>query len=71
VAGGIPLLAFVILAVSQSVPSFDLMVLLGSPLPRSTQTVVFLLFLMGFGIKVPLVPLHTWLPQFSWQRLAR
>jgi NADH-quinone oxidoreductase subunit M len=53
------------------VPSFDLMVLLGSPLPRSTQTVVFLLFLMGFGIKVPLVPLHTWLPQFSWQRLAR
>ena len=65
-AGGIPLLlAFVILAVSQSVPSFDLMVLLGSPLPRSTQTLVFLLFLMGFGIKVPLVPLHTWLPQFS------
>ena len=65
-AGGIPLLlAFVILAAGQSVPTFDLMVLLGSPLPRSMQTAVFLLFLIGFGIKVPLVPLHTWLPQFS------
>lgn len=65
-AGGIPLLlAFVILATSQSVPTFDLMALLAVPLPRSTQTVVFLLCLIGFGVKVPLVPLHTWLPQFS------
>ena len=65
-AGGIPLLlAFVILAAHPSAPTFDLMVLLGSPLPRSMQTTVFLLFLIGFGIKVPLVPLHTWLPQFS------
>ncbi len=65
-AGGIPLLlAFVILAASQSVPTFDLMALLAVSLPRSTQTAVFLLFLLGFGIKVPLVPLHTWLPQFS------
>ena len=65
-AGGIPLLvAFVILAGSQSVPTFDLMVLLGQSLPRSTQTAVFLLFLLGFGVKVPLVPVHTWLPQFA------
>lgn len=65
-AGGIPLLlAFVILAVSQPVPTFDLMALLAVPLPRSTQTAVFLLCLIGFGVKVPLVPLHTWLPQFS------
>jgi NADH-quinone oxidoreductase subunit M len=65
-AGGIPILvAFVILAGSQSVPTFDLMVLLGQSLPRSTQTAVFLLFLLGFGVKVPLVPLHTWLPQFA------
>jgi NADH-quinone oxidoreductase subunit M len=65
-AGGIPLLiAFVILATSQAVPTFDLTVLLGMPLPRPTQTAVLLLFLIGFGIKVPLVPLHTWLPQFA------
>lgn len=65
-AGGIPLLiAFVILAGSQAVPTFDLMALLAAPLPRSTQTAVFLLCLLGFGVKVPLVPLHTWLPQFA------
>lgn len=65
-AGGIPLLiAFVILATSQPVPTFDLTVLLGTPLPRATQMAVFLLCLLGFGVKVPLVPLHTWLPQFA------
>jgi NADH-quinone oxidoreductase subunit M len=65
-AGGIPLLvAFVMLAGSQPVPTFDLMHLLAAPLPRSTQTAVFLLFLLGFGLKVPFVPLHTWLPQFA------
>ena len=65
-ASGIPLLiAFVILATSQPVPTFDLMTLLAAPLPRPTQTAVFLLCLFGFGLKVPLVPLHTWLPQFA------
>ncbi len=65
-AGGIPLLiTFIILATSQSVLTFDLMALLANPLPRSTQSIVFLLCLLGFGVKVPLVPLHTWLPQFS------
>lgn len=65
-AGGIPLLlAFVMLAASQPVPTFDLTVLLDAHLPRSTQTAVFLLCLLGFGVKVPLVPLHTWLPQFA------
>jgi NADH-quinone oxidoreductase subunit M len=40
-AAGVPLLlAFVILAASQPVPTFDLMALLAAPLPRSTQTAV-------------------------------
>lgn len=65
-AGGIPLLlVFVMLAASQPVPTFDLTLLLDAQLPRSTQTAVFLLCLLGFGVKVPLVPLHTWLPQFA------
>ncbi len=65
-AGGVPLLlAFVLLAASQPVPTFDLPALLAVPLPRSTQTTFFLLCLIGFGVKVPLVPLHTWLPQFA------
>ncbi len=32
------------------------------PMTRSLQTAVFLLLFAGFAIKVPLVPLHTWLP---------
>lgn len=65
-AGGIPLLiAFIMLATSQPVLTFDLMTLLATPLPRTTQTLVFLLCLISFGVKIPLVPLHTWLPQFS------
>jgi NADH-quinone oxidoreductase subunit M len=65
-AGGIPLLiAFVMLASSQPVPTFDLIALLDVRLPRSTQLAVFLLCLLGFAVKVPLVPLHTWLPRFA------
>ncbi len=65
-AGGVPvLLAFVVLAASQPTPSFDLIALFDVALPRPVQLAVFLLMLLGFGIKVPLVPLHTWLPQFA------
>lgn len=65
-AGGVPLLfGFLVLAASQPVPSFDLAVLLGVPLPRGSQYLLLVLFLLGFGIKVPLVPLHTWLPRLS------
>lgn len=65
-AGGVPLLfGFLILAASQPVPTFDLAALLAAPLPRGTQYVLLVLFLLGFGVKVPLVPLHTWLPQLA------
>jgi NADH-quinone oxidoreductase subunit M len=65
-AGGIPLLiAFVVVATSQPELSFDLPALVGAPLPESKQLLVFLLCLLGFGVKVPLVPLHTWLPQLA------
>ena len=65
-AGGVPLLlAFVLLAGSQPAAGFDLPALLAAPLARPLQYAVFLLFLVGFGVKVPLVPLHTWLPEFA------
>lgn len=65
-AGGVPLLlAFILLASSLPAAGFDLIALLATPLPRASQTTVFLLLLVGFGLKVPLVPLHTWLVQFS------
>jgi NADH-quinone oxidoreductase subunit M len=42
--------------------SFSLLDLLGTPLSVSTQRWLFLGFFASFAVKVPLVPLHTWLP---------
>lgn len=63
-AGGVPLLIAFVIAGSSSA-GFDLGALLTQPLPPGRQLVFFLLCLIGFGLKVPLVPLHTWLPQFA------
>jgi NAD(P)H-quinone oxidoreductase subunit 4 len=30
--------------------------------PKTTKGILLLLLLLGFGIKIPIVPLHTWLP---------
>ena len=38
------------------------MLAMGSILPAALQTWVFLAFFVGFAIKVPMFPLHTWLP---------
>jgi len=70
--GGIPLLfAFLVLAFNHAalsglgIPgglSFDYEALLGTPLPDHLELLVFLLLVLGFGVKTPLFPLHTWLP---------
>ena len=70
--GSVPLLlGIVILATNYalqtggSIPydlSFSLPALLEVSLPDDLQILVFLLLLIGFAVKAPLVPLHTWLP---------
>lgn len=77
IAGGVPLLlAFILLASNHAlqvgglVPedlSFSLPVLLNTPLEAQVQLIVFTLLLIGFAVKAPLVPLHTWLPTVSMQ----
>ncbi|MBF0190448.1 MAG: NADH-quinone oxidoreductase subunit M [Magnetococcales bacterium] len=42
--------------------TFDLTRLLAEPLSREAQWPVFFLLLIGFGVKIPIVPLHVWLP---------
>ncbi len=32
------------------------------PLGRTTEILLFAAFLLAFGIKIPLIPVHTWLP---------
>jgi NADH-quinone oxidoreductase subunit M len=41
---------------------FDYRTLLGTSLSITTQRLLFLGFFASFAVKVPLVPLHTWLP---------
>jgi len=42
--------------------TFDLVALAGRGLPAQFQWWVFLAFFLGFAVKVPIFPLHTWLP---------
>jgi len=75
--GGVPLLlAIILLAVNHAsqtggaIPydlAFSLPVLLDTHLPNELQSVVFLLLLLGFAVKAPLVPLHTWMPTVSME----
>jgi NADH-quinone oxidoreductase subunit M len=42
--------------------TFDYRSLLGTELSLETQRLLFLAFFASFAVKVPLVPVHTWLP---------
>ena len=76
-AGGVPLLfGFLLLAFNQAslngmgIPDgllFDYPVLLSNPLPVELQTAVFFLLLLGFAVKAPVFPLHTWLPTIAME----
>ncbi|GAB6141864.1 NADH-quinone oxidoreductase subunit M [Methylosoma difficile] len=75
--GGAPLLlGIVLLAVNHASSvgvvigsnlSFSLPVLLETALPDTLQTAVFLLLLLGFAVKIPLAPFHTWLPSAAME----
>src|SRR4029079_8283491 len=42
--------------------SFEILAWHKLPLPMSVQVLIFLAFLMAFAVKVPMWPVHTWLP---------
>lgn len=75
--GGVPLLfGFLILAFNHAAFSgaglpgglnFDLVELLNTPLPDRLELAVFLLLLLGFAVKTPVFPLHTWLPLLAME----
>ncbi|MGL5081771.1 MAG: NADH-quinone oxidoreductase subunit M [Microcoleaceae cyanobacterium] len=67
VSGILILAAFLGIVWLTNAPSFDLEVLgsgsLGiAALPMTTQLILLTGIVIGFGIKIPLVPFHTWLP---------
>lgn len=61
-SGGLILAGFLGVIWFSEASSFSYEVLLGQDLPINIQYAVLILLLLGFGIKTPLVPLHTWLP---------
>ncbi len=61
-SGALILVAFLGLVWLQGADSFAYDTLMGQSLPLWVQIVLLSLVLVGFGIKIPLVPLHTWLP---------
>ncbi len=76
-AGGVPLLfGFLLLAFRHAqvgaavLPQglvFDYTLLLEQPLPAEMQAAIFFLLLLGFAVKAPVFPLHTWLPTVAME----
>jgi NADH-quinone oxidoreductase subunit M len=60
--GSLLTLVAVIYLYFKSGGSFDILAWHKLPLPLSTQIVIFFAFLMAFAVKVPMWPVHTWLP---------
>lgn len=62
VSGIILLASFFGLVWLSNAPTFAYEPLKGNALPLATQIILLAGILIGFGIKIPLVPFHTWLP---------
>jgi NADH-quinone oxidoreductase subunit M len=58
----IMLLGILALYFYSGIGSFNMLKLAKANIPLGVEKIVFLSFLVGFGVKVPIVPLHTWLP---------
>ena len=60
--GSLLMLIALIFLYVKSGGSFDLTIWHQLPLDRQTQTLLFFAFLAAFAVKVPMWPVHTWLP---------
>ena len=60
--GSLLLLIALIYLYTQSGGSFDLAAWYALPLSSTAQTYIFFAFLAAFAVKVPMWPVHTWLP---------
>ena len=60
--GSLLLLIALIFLYSKSGGSFDIQTWHALPLDGTTQTLIFFAFLAAFAVKVPMWPVHTWLP---------
>ncbi|MEY2892771.1 MAG: hypothetical protein RJA98_2679 [Pseudomonadota bacterium] len=61
-AGSLLMLVALIFLYFKSGGSFDLLTWHKLPLPMTAQTLLFFAFFAAFAVKVPMWPVHTWLP---------
>ncbi len=62
ISGALILAAFLGLTWLTGAENFSYQSVLGQTLPIGLQVILLGVLLVGFGIKIPLVPFHTWLP---------
>ena len=62
ISGALILAAFLGLTWLSGADDFSYQSALGQTLPMGLQVILLGVLLVGFGIKIPLVPFHTWLP---------
>jgi len=60
--GSLLMLVSMIYLYFQAGGSFDIQTWQAVPLGMTAQTLMFFAFLLAFGVKVPMWPVHTWLP---------
>lgn len=60
---GLLFIAFLVLASASRSLEFSSFHLLASTMPPVQQGAVFVLFLLGFGVKAGIIPIHIWLPE--------
>jgi NADH-quinone oxidoreductase subunit M len=61
-AGSLLMLVAVVYLYYKSGGSFDILTWHKLPLPAAVQTLLFFAFFAAFSVKVPMWPVHTWLP---------
>src|SRR3954465_15688501 len=61
-AGSLLMLVALIFLYYKSGGSFDILTWHRLPLPEPAQSLLFFAFLLAFAVKVPMWPVHTWLP---------
>ena len=64
--GSVPLV-IAIAAIGAMTGSFNLVALQAAEIPTGVQTMLFALLFIGFAVKAPLPPFHTWLPSVSME----
>ncbi|GFP37065.1 NADH-quinone oxidoreductase subunit M [Candidatus Hakubella thermalkaliphila] len=56
------LVGILLLYFSSGLKTFDMVRLINAPLPAAIENLVYLLTFVGFAVKVPIWPFHSWLP---------